>query len=350
MSFYNNPSKLLKRLANIAYTIGVILFAASLALSTGIFPASAISPDVSQNERTASNAITAVGQCLTGDVLKDERAPFSITAAPGYTITHVAIKAATECFIFTSNGPSADGCYSVSGIGTNSISATQLIDSNVCKEISHIEARKCVDCATETPVPPTATPTDTPVPPTSTPTDTPVPPTATPTDTPVPPTATPTDTPVPPTATPTDTPVPPTATPTETPYIPPSSPTPTDTPVPPTATPTETAEATETVIPPTETPTNTPVPPTETPVAPTDTPIPPTETPEDPTDTPEPTDVPTLPPPDDPEETPVLIPVTGVDLAGNSVGMNKAFANAAMAFIGLGLVLSGASAAMKEEE
>ncbi len=134
--------------------------------------------------------------------------------------------------------------------------------------------------ATNTPVPPTATPTNTPVPPTATPvpptaTNTPIPPTATPvpptaTNTPVPPTATPT--PVPPTAT--NTPVPPTATntplPTATPT--PVPPTATNTPVPPTATNTPLPTATPTPVPPTAT--NTPVPPTA-----TNTPVPPTATP-----------------------------------------------------------------------
>jgi hypothetical protein len=131
--------------------------------------------------------------------------------------------------------------------------------------------------ATNTPLPPTATPTATAV----VPTNTPLPPTATavlPTNTPLPPTATPTatavlptNTPLPPTATPTvtavlptNTPLPPTATPTATTVIP------TNTPQPPTATPTATA-----VI-----PTNTPQPPTATATAvpPTSTPPPPTAT------------------------------------------------------------------------
>lgn len=329
MRFSRNPSRLLKRLANVAYTIGVIMFAASLALTTGIFPASAYSAVVSNN---ADSINAGQGNCSDFDVKIENGPPWTYTNPSGEIITQVTIKAGSQeqgeaCFTFTADG--ATNCYVVNGIGTSSITASDTGNSG-CKEISHIEIQ--LERPTDTPEPPTATPTDTPEPPTATPTDTPEPPTETPTDTPEPPTETPTDTPEPPTATPTDTPVPPTETPTETPPV--------------------TVDPTETVIPPTDTPvppTDTPVPPTETPIIPPSSPTP-TDPPEEPTETSVPTEVPTLPPPDEPEETPILIPVTGVDLAGNQMGMSKAFANAAMVFIGLGLVLSGASAAIKEEE
>lgn len=139
----------------------------------------------------------------------------SFTAPEGNIISQVCIKSSPDHFRFSSNG--SDGCYTVSGIGTNSVTAQRTGDANdECKEISHLDVYYGTPTPTPTPttaVTPTVTPTATPTPtnsPTSTPTPTPTSgPTATPTATPTP-TSGPTVTPTPttaagPTATPTPT-------------------------------------------------------------------------------------------------------------------------------------------------
>jgi hypothetical protein len=200
--------------------------------------------------------------------------------------------------------------------------------------ISHASFR-LVAAPTNTPVTPTntpVTPTNTPVTPTNTPvtpTNTPI----TPTNTPV----TPTNTPVTPTNTPTNTAIPddpdpsPTPTNTEEPKDPDPTPTNTDVPVDPTPTTTEDPNDPD--------PTNTPVP-DETP-DPTNTPVP-DETP-DPTEPPvtDETPEPTLAPPDPDEPPTVLIPVTGVELPGNSPlsDVQNIVFNMGLSFLGIGLVL-----------
>jgi hypothetical protein len=54
-------------------------------------------------------------------------------------ITTVAIKAGTDCFIVTSNGVTGDGCYTVAGIGTTSVTVTRVGAGPGCKGISHVE-------------------------------------------------------------------------------------------------------------------------------------------------------------------------------------------------------------------
>ena len=146
----------------------------------------------------------------------------------------------------------------------------------------------------------------------------------------------PTNTPPPPTPTftPTNTPVTPTATFTATN-------TPTNTPVSPTATFTATNTPTNTPIPddPNPTPTNTPIPDDPQPT-PTNTAVP--EDP-DPTITPVPdeTPEPTLAPPVSNDPPSVLIPVTGIELGGNSPlsDLQNFVFNMGLTFLGLGLIL-----------
>ncbi len=132
----------------------------------------------------------------------------STPAVPtGEIVTGICIKAGTNSFgtdqhsgLITVDGTYGNNsCYTVSGIGTDTVTITRVFAGPTCKDISHIDFFTA-SAPTPTPVPPTDTPT--PVPPTDTPT--PVPPTDTPT--PVPLTDTPT--PVPPTDTPTPTPTP----------------------------------------------------------------------------------------------------------------------------------------------
>jgi hypothetical protein len=118
----------------------------------------------------AADASHNTGHC--GGVLKDEHSPFSITAPNGYVIEEVFIKGGVNCF-----GPAGNGiifntipCYLVSGVGTQTVTVTQIGPGPICKGISHIEANKE---ATPTPTPsPTPTPTDAPTP-TPTPTEEP---------------------------------------------------------------------------------------------------------------------------------------------------------------------------------
>ncbi|OGG04409.1 hypothetical protein A2Z33_05415 [Candidatus Gottesmanbacteria bacterium RBG_16_52_11] len=192
------------------------------------------------------------------------------TAPLGQVVTGVCIKAGNDMFgdghsDTLGDGSYLSGCYTVSGIGTQTVSVKREFDSNTCKELSHIDV---YTGSQPTPVP---TPTET------------VTPTPTPTDSPTP---TPTNTPTP-NPTPTDTPTP--------------TPTTTDTPVP-TETPTPTEESTPT---PTDSPTPTP---TDDPCqgvscntgggdpTPTESPSPTPEDPGDPTETPTPTAIPTTTP------------------------------------------------------
>lgn len=193
-----------------------------------------------------------------------------------------------------------------------SITSTVKNDNNKVQDISHASFR-LIDKPADTPVPPTLTPSNTP-------TNTPVPPTITPSNTPTN-TAVPDD--------PTQTPGGPTATNTE---MPPTL-TPTNTEVPPEATPTLTEEVKD------PDPTATPVL-DETPV-PTGTPVN-DETP-DPTEPPvvEDEPEPTLAPPVTNDQPTVLIPVTGIELGGNSPlsDVQNMMFNLGLSFLGVGLVL-----------
>lgn len=175
-------------------------------------------------------------------------------APSGQYIYSVCVKASVEHYTFISDG--SNGCYTVSGIGTGSVTVTRTgSQDSSCQEISHVDVYYGSSLPTATPTP-TNNPTDSP---TATPTST-----ATPTNNPTnSPTATPTPTPTSgggsgplaesPTSTPTPTPYQeetPTATPTV--YQGENTPTPTPTSIQsnvggtqenPTATPTPTSSA-----------------------------------------------------------------------------------------------------------
>lgn len=77
------------------------------------------------------------GNCGPSDH-KVETSPFKWTAPEGQVITKVVIKSGQGCFTFTSNG--TDGCYWVTGIGTQSAKASRVGNpSSDCQEISHVE-------------------------------------------------------------------------------------------------------------------------------------------------------------------------------------------------------------------
>jgi hypothetical protein len=93
------------------------------------------------------------GTCIEGGTKIDNPGDSEVIEAPaGSVITQVAIKAGRDCFFFpplTSND-----CYTVSGLGTSTVTITRIGSGPDCKEISHIEF-------TTGPVqpPPTTTPT-----------------------------------------------------------------------------------------------------------------------------------------------------------------------------------------------
>jgi hypothetical protein len=95
-----------------------------------------------------------LGNCLGGDATKTPDDPGDmvvLTAPAGQVITTVAIKAGTPCITFTADG--TVGCYTVEGIGTNSVTVTRSGSGPSCKEISHVEF------LTSTAPPPTTTAT-----------------------------------------------------------------------------------------------------------------------------------------------------------------------------------------------
>jgi hypothetical protein len=96
-----------------------------------------------------------LGNCLGGDATKTPDDPGDtviLTAPDGQVITTVAIKAGTACITFTADGTM--GCYSVEGIGSNSVTVTREGSGPTCKEISHIEF-----LTSTAPPPPTTTAT-----------------------------------------------------------------------------------------------------------------------------------------------------------------------------------------------
>lgn len=83
------------------------------------------------------------GTCDTGyDEKYEGSGPFNLTAPDGMVFTQVIIKAGSDqsageaCNYFTSD---SSGCYSVSGIGTDTLSVSKIGSGPECKDISHIE-------------------------------------------------------------------------------------------------------------------------------------------------------------------------------------------------------------------
>lgn len=120
------------------------------------------------------------GNCYHGDemVIKDETDPFEVNVGDGNLVKEVWIKAGSmnqdsdtfsACTLFTEDGN--NGCYSVTGIGTQEAIVAKIGDGPNCKDISHIEV---VDPPIE--VEPVITPTAVPIiEPTLVPTSTPTP-------------------------------------------------------------------------------------------------------------------------------------------------------------------------------
>ena len=92
------------------------------------------------------------GNCLEGSTKLDFSAE-TYTINAGSPITTVAIKAGNGCFLFpplTSNA-----CYTVSGLGTTTVTITRIGSGRTCKEISHVE----YTTGTSPPPPPPPPPT-----------------------------------------------------------------------------------------------------------------------------------------------------------------------------------------------
>lgn len=100
---------------------------------------------------------------------KSEGSPdlLTVTAPGSQTVSGVCIKSGTNMFGGTShsglldNGTFETGCYSVSGVGTNTVTVTRIgNDSPTCQGLSHIDVFFSPE-ASPTPTP-TPTPTSTP--------------------------------------------------------------------------------------------------------------------------------------------------------------------------------------------
>jgi uncharacterized repeat protein (TIGR01451 family) len=98
----------------------------------------------------------------------------TIDAGDGNVVTEICIKSGSDAFgdkqhsgLITADGEYGDGCYTVEGLGTQTVTVTKT-DSNDCKDISHVDASSGA-APTDAPTP---TPTDAPTP---TPTDAPTP-------------------------------------------------------------------------------------------------------------------------------------------------------------------------------
>jgi hypothetical protein len=288
-------------ISGLFYGLGAVALILAISLSAIIRPAMAQPP----------------GECGVGYVFKVENPSVPYIYNSSHIITSLFIKAGNSCYQFTQDG--SELCYSVSGLGTNTVIVDRIGSGPDCKEISHIEFYSKL---TPTSPPPTATLTVTP--------DDPPTPTATFTVTP--------DDPPTPTAT---------FTPTQPEDIPSPTPSYTPTGVVLTITPTPNEEETPTLTPsPQDTPGSTPTAatpesgssPTPTPEG-DSTPVPPTNTPP-----------PTLPPP--PAATQVggrtlLVPVTGGDLTLRSGLLSPQIPglllNLGLGLLGIGLVFHGIS-------
>jgi hypothetical protein len=348
------PTPFIRRVAHLSYVLGIASMIVAMFLTIIQQPASAQQGN----------------QCGTGfDDKIEGTGPFTYTTSAGKVISEIIIKAGQNCVSFTSSG--SDGCYEVSGIGTQTVTIKRIGDGKTCQEISNVliytkvvSTPKVTSIVTKAPTEP---PKETETPPpdkTKTPKETKTPcvtPSPEPpgTKTPCVPPTKPPGTKTPPVKTPpVETPpveTPPVETPpVETPPVetPPVETPPVETPpveTPPVETPpveTPPVETPPVETPPVETPpVETPpveTPPVETPTASETPPAAETPEPSESTETPEST----LPPPDTARggQPPLLIPVTGADLPVNLITsdqLQKLFASLGIAFFGLGLAFTG---------
>lgn len=111
------------------------------------------------------------GNCLdpnTPGFIKEDTGGTSvtITADSGYVITSVTVKAGSDqssdsyCTTYTANGTYS--CYTVTGLGTGSVTVTKIGEGQNCKDISHLEAIQVLPTLTPTDPTPTETVTEIP--------------------------------------------------------------------------------------------------------------------------------------------------------------------------------------------
>jgi hypothetical protein len=98
------------------------------------------------------------GTCIEG-AMKIENPGDSETITASSPITAVAIKAGRDCIVFPP--ATSDDCYTVSGLGTTSVTITRIGSGPDCKEISHIEFTTGPVEPPTTTVPTTTAPTTT---------------------------------------------------------------------------------------------------------------------------------------------------------------------------------------------
>ncbi|MDP2673840.1 MAG: hypothetical protein Q8Q00_02925 [Dehalococcoidia bacterium] len=145
---------------------------ASAMLAIGVLSLNSLSP-------SAADAVAGHGDCTGGVVgILPDSADQATYDAGSDIVTGVCIKSGVNMWggnhssLFTSDATNILACYSVSGIGSSSVTVLRTgAPSSTCQAISHI------DVIVETPTP-TSTPRPTPTP-TPIPTPTPTPPAAT---------------------------------------------------------------------------------------------------------------------------------------------------------------------------
>lgn len=117
------------------------------------------------------------GFCGPGWTHRDPSTPYAINDGSG-AFVRVGIKSASGCAVYTTNGASTNGCYSIAGIGTSAITVTKISTGPGCAPIGYIVAELIPTPPTPVVGDDTPTPTSTPSPTstsTSTPTRTPTP-------------------------------------------------------------------------------------------------------------------------------------------------------------------------------
>jgi hypothetical protein len=78
------------------------------------------------------------GTCIEGGTKIDNPGNFEVINVSG--ITQVSVKAGNDCFYYPPDaGQQTSTCYTVTGLGTSTVTVTKVGAGPVCKDISHIE-------------------------------------------------------------------------------------------------------------------------------------------------------------------------------------------------------------------
>ena len=128
-----------------------------LSLFTGItFIAFLAFQTVSMTNVSASDVCPGGDNSWSNNWYKDEHSSFGVTAS-GYVIDQICVKGGQNMVTFNSNG--SNGCWSVSGIGTQTGSAVKVGQGSSCKDISHASFHRVVVASPTPSTAPTAIPT-----------------------------------------------------------------------------------------------------------------------------------------------------------------------------------------------